>query len=230
MRGEYKNLVRIKVVADALKGILEKTVFVGGSIIDLYTDDPSQGEIRPTDDIDVAIEIINSASYPEIENKLRAIGFKNDIYSGVICRFRYHDIVVDIIPDDENILGFTNTWYKLGIQKSIDFELEIGFKIKIFPIDIFLASKLEALFSNRHGEDYRQNSDFEDIIFLFDNRINIKRDIENAENVVLMFLKSSLEALLKRRFINEEISTHLEFENRVSRLNKLLSLWNEIIN
>ena len=52
------NIVRIKAVANALKELNEKVVFVGGATISLYADKPVM-EIRPTDDIDVIIEVLN---------------------------------------------------------------------------------------------------------------------------------------------------------------------------
>jgi hypothetical protein len=54
----HVNIVRIKVVANALDTLKEKVVFVGGATISLYPDKPVL-EVRPTDDVDVIIEILN---------------------------------------------------------------------------------------------------------------------------------------------------------------------------
>ena len=54
----HTNIVRIKAVANALNELKEKVVFVGGATISLYPDSPVL-EVRPTDDIDVIIEILN---------------------------------------------------------------------------------------------------------------------------------------------------------------------------
>ncbi|MBX2952346.1 MAG: hypothetical protein KF870_07560 [Leadbetterella sp.] len=72
----YKNLVRLEVVGRALKEIGNKVVFVGGAVVELYTDDPARGEVRPTDDIDVLIEMINRSNHAILEDKLRSIGFR----------------------------------------------------------------------------------------------------------------------------------------------------------
>lgn len=46
MVNSYRNIVRIKVVAKALRELNNKVVFVGGAVVDLYADDPTRGEIR----------------------------------------------------------------------------------------------------------------------------------------------------------------------------------------
>jgi hypothetical protein len=38
--------------------------------------------------------------------------YKNLAYQGApICRWIYQDIKVDVMPTDENVLGFNNQWY-----------------------------------------------------------------------------------------------------------------------
>ena len=54
----HKNIVRIKAVARALAELTEKVVFVGGATLSLYPTIPVF-EPRPTDDVDVIIEILN---------------------------------------------------------------------------------------------------------------------------------------------------------------------------
>lgn len=230
MKHSYQNIVRIKVLAQALSSIEHKIVFVGGAVVELYCDDSARAEVRPTDDIDIVIELQNLGSYTKLEETLRGIGFQNDIFSGIICRYKYHDIVVDIMPNDEKILGFTNIWYKKGLEWSVLFEIDEELSISIFPVEYFLASKFEALKSNRHGEDYRWNSDFEDIIYIFDNRINLEHEILNTTEDVLNYIKSSLRELMERKTIEEEISASLDFSGHYARKQRILAIWHSILN
>lgn len=62
----HVNIVRIKAVANALDTLKEKVVFVGGATISLYPDKPVL-EVRPTDDVDVIIEILNYKNRVELE-------------------------------------------------------------------------------------------------------------------------------------------------------------------
>lgn len=230
MVNSYKNVVRIKVLAEAFSRLNNKVVFVGGAVVELYCDDPARAEVRPTDDVDVVVEIINLGSYERLEEDLRIIGFNHDMFSSVMCRYKYHDIVIDIMPTDEHILGFTNIWYKDGLQNSISYDLDDNLTIQIFPLPYFLGSKFEALKSDRHGKDYRYNSDFEDIIYIFDNRINIKNELMDCENNVKIYLQKMISALLQRPYIEEEIIANLEYSSSNQRKDTILAIWESFIN
>lgn len=83
-------------------------------------------EVRPTDDVDVIIEILNYQNRTELEEKLRNIGFAPDIESGVICRYKIHGIIVDIIPTNDSSVGFNNKWYPHGFNQAVG-HVERGF-------------------------------------------------------------------------------------------------------
>jgi hypothetical protein len=53
-----ENITRIKVVYDALEERANEVVFVGGATVALYADRPS-GEARPTDDVDILMELMH---------------------------------------------------------------------------------------------------------------------------------------------------------------------------
>ncbi|KPM48307.1 nucleotidyl transferase AbiEii/AbiGii toxin family protein [Jiulongibacter sediminis] len=229
MVNNYKNIIRLKVVAKALSELKNKAVFVGGAVVELYTDDPARGEVRPTDDIDVLIEIINRSNHAILEEKLRAIGFKNDMDSGVICRYKYHDIVVDVMPEDSNVLGFTNSWYKEGLRNTSTITFDEDIEILIFNLEYFLASKFEALNSFRHGKDFRFNSDFEDIIYVFDNRLNIIEELQLRENPAIGYLRIEIRSLLERPNIEEEIISNIEPSNSSLRAGRIIQIMETFI-
>jgi hypothetical protein len=228
MRNLYKNINRLKTIAVALQPVKNKIVFVGGAVVDLYTDDPSREELRITDDIDVVVEVINRENYSELEEEIRRLGFQNDIMSNVICRYKYFDIIVDVMPYDESILGFSNRWYKEGVPNSIDFVIDLETSISLLPVSYFIASKLEALKSERHGSDYRWNSDFEDIIYIYNNLTTIGEDILQSDKSVKGYIKIELEKLIKRPYIEEEIIANLEYSNQQFRKNRIISTWKKL--
>ncbi len=225
----YKNIVRIKVLEDALSKLKNKFVYVGGAVVELYCDDPARAEVRPTDDVDVVVELINLSAYATLEEDLIAIGINPDMFSRVACRYRYHDIVIDIMPTDEHILRYTNIWYKEGIRNSISYDLEENLRIQIFTLPYFLGSKFEALKSERRGKDYRMNSDFEDIIYIFDNRINIKNELIECAHEVKIYLQKSISDLLERPYIEEEISSNLEYSSSKQRKGRILNIWESLV-
>lgn len=70
-----KNIVRIKAVHNNLADLKNRVVFVGGATVSLYADRQTL-EVRPTDDVDVIIELINYNDRAKLEEKLRSIGFQ----------------------------------------------------------------------------------------------------------------------------------------------------------
>ncbi|HET8860491.1 hypothetical protein [Marivirga sp.] len=80
-------------------------------------------------------------------------------------------------------------------------------EIKILPVSLFLATKWEA-FKNR-GNDPRTSHDFEDIIYILDNNLEIVQDIRNAEEDVKLFLKEMSIEMLNHESRNEIIECHL---------------------
>jgi hypothetical protein len=203
-----ENVVRIKVVYDALEELGREVVFVGGATVSLYADRPAV-ETRPTEDVDILVEILHYRDYAAIEERLRSKGFTNDTESRVICRYRVQGITVDVMPTGENALGFTNPWYEAGFTTSMEHTLEQGYKIRIFQPVYFLASKLEA-FKNRGGGDGRWSSDFEDIVFVLNNRTPIWQELRASEGSVKDFLRKELGEMLQNKFIDEWIAVHLE--------------------
>lgn len=110
------NIRRLKVIADGLGDLCNEVVFVGGSVAELYADDPAATDIRPTTDVDCVIELATYGSLQDFEQMLRDRKFVNDIESGVICRWKYNGEIVDIMPDRDCILGFTNRVFSFMFQ------------------------------------------------------------------------------------------------------------------
>jgi len=174
----HTNIVRIKAVSNALNDLKEKVVFVGGATISLYPD-RAVFEVRPTDDIDVIIEILNYVDRAKLEERLRSIGFSHDIESGVICRYKIQGIIVDIMPTNDPSIGFTNIWYPEGFKKAVDYEIDERNVIKILSAPYFIATKLEA-HKGRGKNDGRTSQDFEDIVYVLENRESIWEEMINS--------------------------------------------------
>jgi hypothetical protein len=72
-------------------------------------------EPRVTDDVDCIVEGAPRATFYQLEEELRALGFTNDMESGVICRWRFGQLVVDIMPTEGDILGFIQSLVSGGV-------------------------------------------------------------------------------------------------------------------
>ena len=207
-----QNLTRIKVVHASLEELADEVVFVGGATVSLYAD-RAFTEARPTDDVDILVEIFSHKDYAVIEEKLRAKGFENDIVSGVICRYVVKGIIVDVMPVSGKVLGFTNKWYTAAYGAAQHIKIDENVMVKIFDPVYFLAVKMEA-YKSRGGNDGRTSTDFEDIIFILNKRNTIWEELNVASNAVKKYLKESFRKWLKEKYLEEWISCHVDFEEQ----------------
>ena len=207
-----ENIARIKAVHYALEELAKDVVFVGGATVSLYSTRP-ETETRPTDDVDIVVELFNYNGYAEIEVKLRSKGFVNDVESGVICRYNVHGITVDVMPTSESILGFANKWYPEAYANAIWFALEEGLSVRIFSAPYFLATKLEA-FIDRGENEGRFSTDFEDIVHVLNNRLTVWEEISKSNESVKQYLKDEFRKLQDQKYIDEWISAHLEYNEQ----------------
>jgi predicted nucleotidyltransferase len=201
----------LQTVASGLGELKNEMVFVGGSVAELYVDNPAASEIRPTLDVDCVIELSSKSAHARLEEALRAKKFANDTTQGApICRWVYQDILVDVMPTDPDVLGFTNIWYDDGVTNKITKTLPDGQQIFVFPVEYYVAAKFEA-HKDRGGNDLRQSHDFEDIIYIFDNCPDILGNIQNANEDVKEYLKQECQTLLDNDNLTEGIETALPY-------------------
>jgi predicted nucleotidyltransferase len=202
------NITRIKAVNNALGTLKDKVVFVGGATVSLYPD-RLFFETRVTDDVDVIVEIINYQGRAELEEKLRSLGFAHDIESSVVCRYKIEGIVVDIMPTDDPSIGFNTKWYPEGFQKAIEYAIDADNTVKILTAPYFIATKLEA-FNDRGKGDGRTSHDFEDVIFVLENRSSIWEEMNGLDGAIKEYLLAEFTKLLKNPHIFEWIDSHVE--------------------
>ena len=115
MVNRHDSLEVIESVARGLREVRERVVFVGGAVICLYVDDPAADDVRPTYDVDLSLRLASYGEWARLQERLAELGFHPAPDAGVICRFRYQGLTVDVMPDDAAILGFTNPWYRPGL-------------------------------------------------------------------------------------------------------------------
>ena len=133
------------------------------------------------------------------------------------------------MPTDENVLGFTNRWYKEGIQHIFPFQLDAHTIIYLFDIAYFLGSKFES-FRSRGSDNMRFSSDFEDIIYIFDNRIGLLDELQLANLSIKSYLQKEINQLLSHTHIKENVSAHLGYGKiAIDRTERILSIWREFV-
>jgi hypothetical protein len=175
------NIEMLERATTALGELLDEVVFVGGATVGLWATDEATAEFRPTDDVDVIVEVTSRTGYYRFEERLRAVGFLNDDADGVICRFRHGSqrLVLDVMPTDAAILGFENRWQNEAFPHAESVELPSGRTIKAVPPAYLLATKLEAFHARGRG-DLLWSRDFEDIVTLVDRREELVDEVRNS--------------------------------------------------
>lgn len=205
----HKNIVRIKAVYNNLADLKDKVVFVGGATTSLYADRQTL-EVRPTDDVDVIIELINYNERAKLEEKLRSIGFQHDMESTVVCRFKIEGIIVDIMPTTSDSIGFSNQWYPEGFKHAEEYKIDDNNIVKILSSAYFIATKLEA-FKGRGNGDGRTSQDFEDIVYVLENRQTIWEELNNTTGEIRNYLINEFKQLKNNVNLFEWIDSHVEY-------------------
>lgn len=218
--------IYIKEIAYSLKHLLKDVVFVGGSVVNLYSTVEAVTEIRQTDDIDCVVKTVLRSDYNKFESEIRKLGFQNDFSENApLCRYIYKGIKVDFMPTEGEILGFENKWYKDGFNNAVSYKFKDGTEIRIFKPEYFLASKLDA-FWDRGKKDMRFSKDFEDIVYLFNSRKELLSELRESDSQVLEFIKNKLKYFNTNPDTDEGIIAVLPYgsgSNRVEYIKRIMS-------
>lgn len=174
MNPNEPNVVLLERVAEQLgRALLEQLVFVGGAVAGVLITDPALPEIRPTQDVDVICSVIARSDYHELGRQLRQRGFQEDCRPGApLCRWCINDLILDLMPAQSEILGFSNRWYPLALETAQLQGLPSGRSIRVVTAPVFLATKLEA-FHGRGKADYLFSHDLEDMMAVVDGRASL---------------------------------------------------------
>ena len=208
-RVQNPNKEMLILTVEKLGQLADEMVFLGGCAAGLLITDPAAPPIRITRDVEAIVQVVSRGDYYQLSEKLRARGFQEDMSEGApICRWISGELILDVMPTNESILGFGNQWYSAAAENSVVFELTQQRKIHMVSAPYFLITKLTA-FEGRGNDDYLMSHDIEDIIAVLDGRTGIEDEIRNAQPELAQELSKRFKSLsLNTRFL-ESISGHL---------------------
>jgi len=192
------NLAMLAIVASELGALRNRVVFVGGSITGFLVTDSAAADVRSTIDVDLLVEAVTSLDFHAIEAEMRGQGFQPDVESGIRCRWKSRGVIVDLMPSDESILGFSNRWYSDAIMHAVAEQLPGGSTIKRVTAPYFIATKIEA-FKDRGNGDYEVSHDFEDIVTVVDGRRELRDEIAVSEPELRSFICATFAAWIENR-------------------------------
>jgi len=203
------NTAMIAAVARHLGELRDRVVFVGGCATGLFVTDPATPEVRATQDVDVIVEVASRLDYYRLEEELRQRGFKQDMTENApVCRWLVERIKVDVMPTQEEILGFSNRWYLPAIKEAVPVRLKDDLTIRLVTPPYFLATKIEA-FKGRGHDDYMASHDMEDLITVLDGRPEIVSAIRASADDLKGFLSQTFRELLTNDAFLDALPGHL---------------------
>ena len=190
------NLEQLVAAAQLLRPLLGELVFVGGSVTGLLITDEAAGDPRATLDVDAIAGITSYAEYASFGDRLRALGFAEDTSEGApLCRWVHPGTILDILPLDEKILGFSNRWYRAAMETAIRRRLSVDLEIRLVTAPFFLATKLDA-FKGRGKGDFFGSRDLEDLIAVVDGRATLVKEVQAETAELRAYVREGVTRLL----------------------------------
>jgi hypothetical protein len=190
------NLEQLMAAAYALRPLLPELVFVGGCVTGLLITDEAAGEPRGTIDVDAIAEITSYAQYAKFSDRLRSLGFHEDTGEGApVCRWIQGRTILDVMPLDQKILGFSNRWYRAAMITSVMKRLRDDLEIRMVTAPYFIATKLEA-FKGRGRGDFLGSHDLEDVVSVVDGRETLSAEVRDAGADLSQYVRREVVKLL----------------------------------
>lgn len=179
----------------------EQMTFVGGCTTGLLiTDEFTKEQVRHTDDVDLIVHVLGYVGFSSLQEQLKERGFRITIpepgETQPTCAMKLGDVRVDFMPDDENVLGFSNRWYKAAMETATTYQLTSELTIQLVTPVYFLATKLEA-YKGRGQGDALSSRDIEDILNLVDGRKELVDEMRSASREVRSYVADELAKLLE---------------------------------
>ncbi len=179
-----------------LKDLNEHVVYVGGRIVGLLITDFIEDDIRPTYDIDVAVDIDTTdiVAHYSLQKKLESLGFKPE--GNINCRYVLDDFMIDVMYTDGALQGINSNWYQAGFDNAVSIQIKDK-TIKIFNAVYFIAAKFEAFTERAYrNNDYWDCKDLEDIINIVNGRPSLLMELMQSPKDVVQFISEYFKQLL----------------------------------
>lgn len=202
------NRVLLEEAVTLLAPLLGELVFLGGCATGLLITDQGADGLRVTNDVDAIVDVANYAQYTLLADRLRGLGLVEDTSPDApLCRWRHQRLIVDIMPTDEAVLGFSNRWYPAALASAARVAVA-GHTIRAITPAHFVATKLEA-FHGRGAGDIAASHDLEDIVAVVDGRDELVSELQAADEDVRRYVANEFDQLLRDPDFTDALSGFL---------------------
>lgn len=228
------NLAMLEVIARRLEELNNEVVYLGGCTTALFINDPLSSDVRSTLDVDCIIDVISLGEYNKFSKRLEKKGFKQSIKDDIVCRWHFDEIILDVMPLNDKILGFGNSWYKEALDHSISYKISDDLTIQSVTAPYFIATKIEA-FKGRGKNDLFGSHDLEDIINVISGRTTIAEEVLLATDKLKTYIRDFFEDMLHNEqflatlpgHLNEGPTTMQRVQIVITRIKKMIGLIDE---
>lgn len=197
----------MRAVADRLDQTGWHYAFVGGAIVPLLLDHPNLNPARPTDDVDVILELLSRTRYSDVEAQMRALKFDHDMTPGAPkCRWLLGgDLIVDIMPTDGTGLGLNTQWFTEALASASERTIRGDVRLRLISAPAFIALKLSA-FRDRGDGDYYGSHDLEDLLTVIDGRAAIVEELAASPAALRTYVRNEIRKLIEVRDFRDALS------------------------
>lgn len=202
------SALQLETAAALLGPLLDEVVFVGGATVHLWITEPGAPPTRATEDVDVVCEVASRVKYHRLGDRLRERGLQEAMDAPVVCRWRSADpqLVLDVMPTDPDILGFSNPWYEEAISSAVTVTLESGAEIRAAAPAALVATKLCA-WKGRGEGDLLPSLDIHDVLTLIDGRPELIEEIASVAPDLRRYIRDELGELRAEHYFDYAVQS-----------------------
>ena len=104
-------------------------------------------------------------------------------------------------------LGFSNRWYSRALETAQPYQIDDNLFIRLLTPPLFIATKLEA-YLGRGQNDPLDSQDIEDIVNLFDGRVELVREIQQSDLDIQRYISDQIKDLLENSNFQYIVESH----------------------
>ena len=206
-----QTLKKISLLAEKLDVLMQKVVLVGDTALEFYATDEAAEEHRTSTQIDLLVQASSIGDLYHWGEIFQAKGFEPLDSSMPHQSFGCEGLKIKIMPFRPVIRGEQQNWYEEGAFQAYTHQLPSGQRIRLLPIAYFLAAQIEAVNSSP-TLDFRTDEAFEDLIYIFNIRLEIVEDVAGAYYEVREYIQRQFANWLQNPSLEEGICYALPFE------------------
>lgn len=223
-----KKFEKLETLAESLGTLKDRVVFSGGMLTAFYATDAWAHGHRSMGELECILNAPTMAEFLTWDRELRERGFhpKYDPNPPVI-EWEYKGIGLEVYPSRPEIVRHKNRWFEEGVFHAIKHPLPSGICIRIMSAPYFLASRIESFL--HHSDFYiRHNKDFEDIVFLLNNRPELLDEVAHSFHEVRAYIQGFFYSLLNHKDLREGLYYALPFNGGSSEAERILWIMEEM--